>query len=111
VLLAAARYSVGGVMITGTPAGSERVPNTDTLRVVRAFRFELFFLADTSICIAESTSNADNPMINVRAGLTIFRFSLSCPSQFKHSVLACFEVMFPCLRKTLNARDADLLLQ
>jgi hypothetical protein len=58
-------------MITGTPGRTEGMTNTDTLRAARFFRFALFFLAATSICMADSTSIADMAMIDMRNGLTI----------------------------------------
>jgi hypothetical protein len=71
--------SVGAVMITGTPGRTEGMTNTDTLRAARLFRFELFFLADTSICMADSTTTADNAMIDIRTGLTILILLLRPP--------------------------------
>jgi len=62
--------STGGMKITGRLRSAEGM--TNTLRAARLFRFELFFLADTPICMVNSTSTTDIAMIDIRTGLTIF---------------------------------------
>jgi hypothetical protein len=93
-LSAAAGDNVGGVTITGTLRCTGAMKITGTLRAVRFFRFVLFFLADTSICMADSTSTADIAMINIRTGLTIFD-SPFATAVFQTRFFSCFEMRCP----------------
>ena len=69
---ATAGDSTGAVTINCTLRCTGAMKITGTLRAARLFRFELFFLADTPICIVNSTSTADRATIDIRTGLTIF---------------------------------------
>ncbi len=64
--------STGGMKITGPLRSAEGMATTGTLRADRLFRFELFFFADTPICMVNNTSTTDIAMIDIRTGLTIF---------------------------------------
>src|SRR6266540_2492091 len=72
VSVATAGDSTGSVTTTGTFRCTGAMNITGTLRSERVFRFELFFLADTPICMVNSTSTADRATIDIRTGLTIF---------------------------------------
>jgi hypothetical protein len=69
-----ADVSTGGLTTTAfaTLCGIAGMMITGALRVARFFRFELFFLADTPICMVKSTSTTDIAIIDIRTGLTIF---------------------------------------
>jgi hypothetical protein len=83
--------STGGVTITDTLRCAEGM--TNTLRTARLFRFELFFLADTPICMVNSTSTTDIAMIDIRTGLTIFDFSFLRPPVFQTRLNSRFEIV------------------
>jgi hypothetical protein len=69
---ATAGDNAGGVTTIGALRATTGITNTGALRAVRLFRFELFFLAETPICMVNSTSTTDIAMIEIRTGLTIF---------------------------------------
>jgi len=91
---ATAGDSTGALTTTGagTLRGTEGMANTDTVRA-RLFRFELFFLADTPVCMVNSTTTTDIAMIDIRTGLTIFDSPLATAS-FQAHFLAGFAICF-----------------